>query len=168
MIAPMATEIDNYRRMFRDLYGQVDEVLDGMDTEALLFKPFETSPRKGPSGSVGWILAHAVSSTVYLMRQAEYAAGKIAWDGVAGDQGADEFNAANHDTAVMQARAKRTLATVNAILDGLTPADLDAERPHPRRPERQLATRWCITHAIDHLSQHIGHAQLTRQISALV
>ena len=168
MIAPMATEIDNYRRMFRDLYGQVDEVLDGMDTEALLFKPFETSPWKGPSGSVGWILAHAVSSTVYLMRQAEYAAAKIPWDGVAGDQGADEFNAANHDTAVMQARAKRTLAMVNAILDGLTPVDLDAERPHPRRPERQLATRWCITHAIDHLSQHIGHAQLTRQISALV
>ena len=60
MIAPMATEIDNYRRMFRDLYGQVDEVLDGMDTEALLFKPFETSPWKGPSGSVGWILPRGV------------------------------------------------------------------------------------------------------------
>lgn len=168
MIYPMATEIDNYRRLFRDLYGQVDEVLDGMDTEALLFKPFETSPWKGPSGSVGWIIAHAVSSTVYLMRMAEYAAGKIAWEGVAGDQGADEFNAANHDTPVMQARAKRTLATVNAILDGFTPADLDAERQHPRRPERTITARHNIVHAIDHLSQHIGHAQLTRQISALV
>ncbi|MEO6063431.1 MAG: hypothetical protein ABIQ99_15980, partial [Thermoflexales bacterium] len=120
----MATEIDNYRRMFRDLYAQVDEVLDGMDTESLLFKPFETSPWKGPSSSVGWIIAHAVSSTVYLMRQAEFAAGKIGWEGVAGDQGADEFNASNHDPAVMQARAKRTLATVNVILDGFSPAGL--------------------------------------------
>jgi len=163
----MATEIDTYRRMFRELYGQVDEVLDGMDTEALLFKPFETSPWKGPSGSVGWLIAHAVSSTVFLMRMGEFAAGKIGWESVAGDQGSDEFNAANHDPAVMQARAKRTLSTVTSILDGLTAADLEAERQHPRRPERMLTTRWCITHAIDHLSQHIGHAQLTRQISAL-
>jgi len=168
MMYGMATEIDNYRRMFRDLYGQVDEVLDGMASEALLFKPFETSPWKGPSGSVGWTIAHAVSSTVFLMRMAEFTAGRIGWEDVAGDQGADEFNASNHDTAVMRARAKRTLATVNTILDGFSPADLEAERTHPRRPERQLTTRWCITHAIDHLSQHIGHAQLTRQISALV
>ncbi len=168
MIDDMATEIDTYRRLFRELYAQVDEVLDGMDTEALLFKPFETSPWKGPSGSVGWIVAHAVSSTVYLMRMAEFAAGKVGWEGVAGDQGADEFNAANQDTAVMRARAKRTLATVNAILDGLTAADLEAERQHPRRPERTITARHSVVHAIDHLSQHIGHAQLTRQISALV
>ena len=168
MMSGMATEIDTYRRLFRDLYGQVDEILDGIDAEALLFKPFETSPWKGPSGSVGWIIAHAVSSTVFLMRMAEFTAAKVPWEGVAGDQGADEFNSANHDPANMQVRAKRTLATVNAILDGLTPADLDAERQHPRRADRTLTTRWCITHAIDHLSQHIGHAQLTRQISALV
>lgn len=163
----MATEIDNYRRMFRDLYGQLDEVLDGMDTGTLLFKPFETSPWKGPSGSVGWITAHAVSSTVFLMRMAQFTAGAIGWEGVSGDQGADEFTAANHDPANLRARATETLATVNVILDSLTATDLEAERQHPRRPERQLTTRWCVVHAIDHLSQHIGHAQLTRQLSAL-
>ena len=167
MISRMATEIDNYRRNFGHVYGQLDEVLDGISPKALLFQPFVSSPWMGPSGSTGWLLAHAMSSAVFLMRQAEYAAGKIGWDDIAGDQGAEEFSPANHDPANMRARSKATLATVNAILNGLTAADLDAERPHPRRPERTLTTRWCITNAIDHLSQHVGHAQLTRQLASL-
>lgn len=164
----MATELDTYRRMFRTLFAQVDEILDGIPPEALLFKPFETSPWKGPSASVGWIVAHAVSSTVYLMRQAQYVAGQIGWDGVAGDQGADEFTAANHEPANMRARTKVALETTLAILDGLKAAELDAERPNPNRPDRVMTARWCVTHAFDHLSQHIGHAQLTRQLAALV
>jgi hypothetical protein len=36
-----------------------------------------------------------------------------------------------------------------------------------RRPELVFTARFDIQHAIEHMSQHIGHAQLTRQLWAL-
>ena len=163
----MATELQTYHRVLDELYAQMDEVLDGLEPEALLWKPFENSPWKGPSGQLGWVIAHGLSSTIYLLRLAEYCAGRREYSAVDGDQGRDEFTPANHDPANLRERARRTREMAHAILDGFTPADLDAERPHPKRPERVFTARHSIVHAIDHLSQHIGHAQLTRQLWAL-
>jgi len=162
-----STEIATYRRLFNEKYGEVDELLTDLPAEALLWKPFETSPWKGPSNALGFILAHALSSTIYLLRVAEYTQGRIAWEQVDGDEGSDEFGPANYDPAYMRARAVRTHAFVNQFLDSLAAADLDGSRPHPRRPDRTLTVRYNIQHAIEHLSQHIGHAQLTRQLYTL-
>jgi hypothetical protein len=39
-------------------------------------------------------------------------------------------------------------------------------RQHPKRP-RELTARYDIQHAIEHMSQHIGHGQITRQLWAI-
>ncbi len=163
----MATELDTYRRVLDELCAQMDEVLDGLEPEALLWRPFESSPWKGPSGQLGWVIAHGLSSTVYLLRLAEYCAGRREFSAVDGDRGRDEFTPADHDPAALRERARRIRELAHDLLNGFTPAELDAERAHPKRPERVFTTRHCIVHAIDHLSQHIGHAQLTRQLWAL-
>lgn len=164
---PPTSEIATYRRLFDEKYRELEEVLDGLPAEALLWKPFDRSPWKDKASELGLIVAHTVSSTVYLLKQAEWVMGRIPWEEVDGDEGAQEFGPANHEPDYLLARSRRTQAYVHSFLDSLTPADLDASRPHPRRAERLLTARYNIQHAIEHMSQHIGHAQLTRQLWAL-
>lgn len=160
------SEIATYRKLFDNQYDDLEQLLADLPSEALLWKPFEQSPWQGPSNSLGKIVAHAVSSTVYLLRRAEYTMGRCEWNEVDGDEGREEFGPANHNIAYLTARVKRTQEYVHQFLASVTPADLDAYRAHPKRPLTFIARRE-IVHAIDHLSQHIGHGQLTRQLWAI-
>jgi hypothetical protein len=78
-----------------------------------------------------------------------------------------EFGPANHNQAYLAARARRTQAYVHALLATVTADDLDQSRPHPQRAGHIVAARYDILHALEHMSQHIGHAQLTRQLWAI-
>jgi hypothetical protein len=162
-----ASELAVYRRLFDEKYEQMVELLDGLPPEALIWKPFEHSPWQGPSNSLGFIVAHAVSSTVYLLRQVEYCLGRITWEDVDGDEGSEEFGPANHDLSYLQARVQRTQTYVRNLLTSLSPGDLEASRNHPQRADHLLSVRYAIGEAIEHMSQHIGHGQLTRQLWAL-
>jgi hypothetical protein len=161
------SELATYRRLIGEKYAEIDQLLADLPAAALLWRPFETSPWRGPCSSLGLIIAHAISSTVYLVRQAEYAAGKREWGAVDGDEGSDEFGPANHDPAYLQARSRYTYQLIDQMLADFTPEELNRSRPHPKRSDRVLTARYPIQHAIEHLSQHIGHAQLTRQLWAL-
>lgn len=162
-----ATEVAVYRRLFDEKFNEIAQLLDDLPAAALLWKPFASSPWQGPAGSLGWLTAHALSSTFYLLRRAEWTLGRREWSTVDGDEGAQEFGPANHDPAYLRARAARTQAFVHSYLDSLAAADLDATRPHPLRPGQTLFVRYDTVHALDHLSQHLGHAQLTRQLWAI-
>ena len=161
------SEIATYRRLFDEKYAEVEQLLADLPPAAMTWKPFETSPWQGAAGSLGWLVAHAVSSTVYLLKRAEWTMGRIDWGDVQGDQGKEEFTAANQDPANMLARAAATRVYVQQLLVSLTTMDLEASRPHARRPELVFTARYDIQHAVEHMSQHIGHAQLTRQLWAL-
>lgn len=161
------SEIGVYRRLFENMMGDIELLLDGAPAAALLWKPFAHSPWRGPAGSLGWLIAHSISSTYYLLRRAEWTMGRIEWSAVDGDEGSDEFGPANHDPAYLRGRAQRMLQYTHRFLDTLTPHDLEASRPHPREPERLLTVRYDIQHAFEHMSRHIGHAELTRQLWAL-
>jgi hypothetical protein len=160
------SEITIYRRLYDEKFGEIAQLLDDLPPAALLWKPFDSSPWLGPAGSLGWLLAHALSSTVYLLRRAEWTLGRSEWDTVNGDEGAQEFGPANHDPAYLLARSQRVQAFVHAYLDSLTVADLDASRAHPKRSGVIVSVRYDTVHALEHMSQHIGHAQLTRQLWA--
>ena len=161
------SEIGTYRRLFADKFAEVEQLLADLPPAALTWKPFESSPWQGAAGSLGWLTAHAISSTVYLLKRAEWTMGRIEWNEVQGDQGKEEFTTANHDPANMRARAGAAQSYVQQMLDSLTYAELDASRPHVKRPELVFTARFDIQHASEHMSQHIGHAQLTRQLWAL-
>lgn len=161
------SETGVYRRLFENMVGDIELLLDGAPAAALLWKPFAHSPWRGPAGSLGWLIAHSISSTYYLLRRAEWTMGRIEWSAVDGDEGSDEFGPANHDPAYLRARARRMLQYTHRFLDTLTPHDLEASRPHPKEPERLLTVRYDIQHAFEHMSRHIGHAELTRQLWAL-
>lgn len=161
------SEITTYRQLFAERYDELKQLLADLPAAALLWKPFEQSPWQGPCSPLGLIVAHTISSTVYLLRRAEYAMGKCEWAAVDGDEGSEEFGPANHDPAYLLARIERTQTYVNQFLDGLAAGDLDQSRAHPKRANRLFSARYDVVHAIDHMSQHIGHGQLTRQLWAL-
>lgn len=161
------TEIAVYRRLFDEKYEEIDRLLADLPPAALTWKPFEGDSWNGPAGALGWLVAHAISSTVYLLRRAEWTIGRLDWSQVDGDEGSQEFGPANHDPTYLRARARRTQAYVQRLLDSLAEADLASQQPHPAQPDRQLTVRYDIQHAMEHLSQHIGHAQLTRQLWTL-
>lgn len=154
------------RRLFDRLFQDIDALLTDLPDEALLWKPFENSPWQGPSNSLGKIIAHAISSTVYLLRRADYSMGRCEWNAVDGDEGSEEFGPANYKIDYLRARVKRTQEFVHNFLDNVTSKELGASRPHPKRPITFVA-RQELFHALDHLSQHIGHGQLTRQLWAI-
>ncbi|MBI3960130.1 MAG: DinB family protein [Chloroflexi bacterium] len=160
------SEIATYRRLFDNKYREIEELLADLPAAALTWKPFEASPWKGPSGSLGWLIAHNISSTVYLLRQAEWVMGRIVWGDINGDEGDEEFGPANLDPAYLVARVERTQEWVHIFLDSLRPEDLEHGKPHPVN-QRPITVRYDIQHAIEHMSQHNGHAQLTRQLWAL-
>lgn len=161
------SEIATYLRLLDEKFAEVAELLADLPADALLWKPFETSPWKGAAGQLGWIIGHSISSTVYLLKRAEWVMERIDWKQVAGDEGSEEFSAANHDPAYMRARAQRSQRYVHEMLESLESSDLDRSRPHARRAEVVFTVRYEIQHAIEHMSQHIGHAQMTRQLWAL-
>jgi hypothetical protein len=164
---PAPSELATYRQLFENMTGDIELLLDDLPADALLWKPFEHSPWRGPSGSLGWLIAHAISSTYYLLRRAEWTMGRIEWRAVDGDEGSEEFGPANHNPAYLRARARRMLEYTWLLLDSLAPHDLAASRPHPHETERVLTARYDIQHAFEHMSRHIGHAELTRQLWAL-
>lgn len=160
-------EIETWRRIFGERFAELDQVLADLPAPALLYRPFETSPWQGPAAVLGWLVAHAVSSAVYLLRRAEWTLGRIEWSEVDGDEGHEEFGPANHDPAYLRARVRRAHDFVDRFLGSLTQADLAGSCPHLRRPEVVFTVRYDVQHAFEHMSQHIGHAQLTRQLWAL-
>jgi hypothetical protein len=158
------TEIETYRHLYDNKYEEIEALLANLPAAALTWKPFEGESWNGPAGALGWLVAHALSSTVYLLRRAEWTVGRIEWSEVDGDEGSQEFGPANHEPAYLRTRAKHTQEYVHHLLDSLSETDLAGRRSHPNQPERQLTVRYDIQHALEHLSQHIGHAQLTRQL----
>lgn len=165
-LSTVSAEVAVYHRLFSDKYRELYELVLGLPDEALLWKPFEESPWQGPCKTLGEVVAHAISSTVYLLRRAEYAMGRCEWQEVDGDEGPQEFGPANHEVAYLQARIRRTQNYATQFLLSLQPGDLDAVRIHPERP-RELSARFDMIHALDHLAQHLGHGQITRQLWAI-
>jgi hypothetical protein len=50
-----------------------------------------------------------------------------------------------------------------AVLSGLTPDSLTEMRYAPlQKSERSVG--WVLNHMLAHISEHVGHAQLTRQL----
>ena len=84
---PPTSELGTYRRLFDEKYAELSELLTDLPADALLWRPFAVSPWKGEAGTLGWLIAHGMSSTVYLLKRAEWTMGRIEWEAVDGDQG---------------------------------------------------------------------------------
>jgi hypothetical protein len=143
-----SAEIESFRsRLVREL-DRIVKVLDGLDEEAVNWKP------AAPSANTLLVLAtHALGAAEdHVVRQ------------VAGrpiTRSRDAEFAAKGSAAGLSVRAAEAKQRIEDALNGLDPASLGDERETPfgKRIVRDL-----LVHAVAHASEHAGQAELTRDL----
>ncbi len=140
----------------KDNAAELRTVVQGLPPEALNWQPApETS-------SLAVLVAHAVSATVRLVDSA--LTGTFDRPRYLADERIPAFATHATDAAGLAAMVDR----LDALLARLAAAGSDAalagpvtyigDAPAPR------TRAWNLIHAVEHLREHIGHAQLTRQV----
>ncbi len=151
----MTKEIEGYLALLEDLRGQVKKGLEGLDREALDWRPL---PEKGDlsTNSLGAIATHLAGSETYWMKEV------IAGQPIHRDREA-EFTAKGTGVTELQAKLDEAARATKEALTSLPPSQLDEER---KFRDRKVTVRWGILHVIEHTATHLGHIQLTRQLWA--
>ncbi len=134
-----------YRYHFRRLIGWYVEALDAAPPAAYGWKP--PAPDANPLAT---LLSHVAAS-------AEWWVLSCVGDGPLERDRDAEF-AATTDWPAMRARLQRWLAAAEALLDGMSEADLAALSRHPAGDRMN---RRCFAHTVEHLGLHLGHVEIT-------
>lgn len=122
--------------------------VEGLPAEALDWSP-------GPQmNSITVLATHATAATRYLIG-----------DVIAGEDSGRvrdaEFRAARVDAVALIQRLEETAAYAKGVVNRLTADDFGKARHSPQH-KREFTVAWCMMRALDHLAEHMGHAQLTR------
>ncbi len=131
---------------FSKVDRQMRELLQGLDADALNWTP-------GPETNSLWVLAtHMVAAQRWYLAKAvgrEFTRDRAA-----------EFASSGADTARLIADLDTAEAETRSALEQLTAADLSREV--------EIRGPWTVGRILfdlaEHLSEHMGHAQLTRQL----
>jgi hypothetical protein len=146
------------REMLDECCADMRIAVNGLDPAILEKQPAEDA------SSLAVLVRHADTSTRYLLGLA--AAGRGDRDRYRGEVRPASFeNVASTDEALigiidaLEEDARRLIASV--------PLDLLGEHVVFESSSEQGPTRaWALLHAIEHFREHVGHAQLTRQVLA--
>ena len=129
----------------------------GLDVEALNWTPAPDT------SSIAVLVAHAVSATRVLVDSA-----------LTGRMHRERYMTEDRPAAFATRDVEE--ATLHSLLDGLeqtisrlaaeAPSDgyagnVEFERGYEGGPRSRI---WSLIHAVEHLREHVGHAQLTRQL----
>jgi hypothetical protein len=135
---------------------ELRKAIDGLDAEAL-----NTSPAGPDANALAVIAVHALAST-------------HSWLALATDSPLPprdrprEFETRVEDAAGFLASVDRTAEACRALLaraDSIDPARTGtAPWRSGAAAEEPVTAAWALLHALDHLREHVGHAQLTRQL----
>lgn len=120
-----------------------------------------------PDAALDWTPTPAMNSLAVL---ATHSAGATRyWIGdVVGDDRSDrirasEFAAAGTSAEALSAQLAAMLAHSRQVLAVLTPADW-LRVCQPPSHDRRVTVGWALLHALEHLAEHVGHAQITREL----
>jgi uncharacterized damage-inducible protein DinB len=146
----MLSEIHVYLERLRDLRAQVLRTLDGLDADALNWQPLPNE-----TNSLFVLATHCIGSERGWF-------GSVLGGAPPTRDRAAEFRARGEDLAALRAAYAESARFTWEILAPLTAGDLDATRQHDHYG--MVTVRWIILHVIEHYSEHLGQAQLTRQL----
>jgi uncharacterized damage-inducible protein DinB len=149
----MLAEIHAYLTDLGELREQVKSLLEGLDQEALDWRPIEGEGELA-TNSLTAMVVHLVGSETYWMK--EIIGGKK----IVRDRDA-EFVTKGLSVSELQTTIVAAAKMTVEILSPLTEKPLEEVR---KWRDRSVSVRWCILHVIEHYAQHLGHMQLTRQL----
>jgi hypothetical protein len=135
---------------FAELHADLAKAVDGLPVEALDWTP-------GPEmNSICVLVVHLTGAEHYWLCD-------VAWGEPSGRVRAEEFGV--HGLTAEELKTRITAADVctRKALAKFSLGDLDAERKSSRN-NKAFRVGWCLMHALEHSSLHLGHVQLTRQL----
>ncbi|MFN2220950.1 MAG: DinB family protein [Candidatus Promineifilaceae bacterium] len=142
---------------FKDFYDRLSELhhelagtVEGLPAEALDWQP-------GPeTNSLAVLLTHTAGSERYWI-------GEVVGEEPAGRERAEEFETLGRSAEELQDLLNLALAHSRQTLSRLSLDNL-AEARLISLQGRSCTVAWALLHALEHTAQHMGHAQLTRQM----
>jgi hypothetical protein len=149
-----SSEIESFRVRFAYEFDRLLKTIADLDDEAVNWKP----PAPG-ANSLLVLVTHAVASAE------EHVVGHAAGKTVVRNRDA-EF-AATGASGHLAARAAEVRSRIDEALAGLE-GRLDEDRDPPFRswPGSRTTVRDRLIHSVSHTAEHVGHAQLTRDLIA--
>ncbi len=149
----MVQEIHTYLTDLQELRDQVKSLLEGLPQQALDWRPIEGEAELA-TNSLGAIVVHLAGSETFWMKEI------IGGRKIDRDRDA-EFVTKGLSVSELQAKIGAAAKLTGETLSALTEKQLEEDR---KWKDRSVTVRWCILHVIEHIAQHLGHMQLTRQL----
>jgi hypothetical protein len=128
----------------------------GLDERALAWQP------AADASSLSQLVRHGVSATRYLLTGA--ATGTADRTRYLAEERTPSFSDAPASAANLTALLAGLEAEIPTLLAGLPVARLSEPVTVHGDDGEPPARAWMLLHACDHLREHVGHAQLTRQL----
>ena len=137
-----------YLERLESLFSGFDAAIEGLPVAALNWSP-------GPEmNSIAVLATHAAGATRYLI-------GDLVGREPSARVREDEFRATAVDGATLRQSLADVAAHSKSVVARLTVNDLEKSYFSPQR-QREFTVAWSLLHALDHLAEHMAHAQLTR------
>jgi hypothetical protein len=149
----MLKEVQAYLTKLGDLRNQAKTLLEGLPPEALDWQPIRGEGELA-TNSLAVIAVHLAGSQTYWMKEI------IGRTPIQRDREA-EFATKGVSPAELKARLDTAGKIAEEILSPLTESQLEEGRKFRDKP---ITVRGGVLQVIDHVAQHIGHMQLTRQL----
>lgn len=140
----------DYEELFLEAFKSLHTTLDALPEEAL-----DWSPGEGMN-STAVLITHVAGS-------ARYWVGDMAKGDSSDRVRQTEFEAGGVTTAVLKQRLDDCQAYIQGALATFELADLEKERSAPGR-DRTFSVGWCLLHALEHTTEHVGHLQMLGQL----
>ena len=144
-------EVEGYIKTLRELRAGFQEVALSFPPEALNWRP--PLPE---TNSIYVLAVHVLGAEAWWIHEL------IGGQSTRRNRPA-EFVAEGGDLGWLPERMREVAERSEAVLAGLTDADLRSTR---QRHDETVTVQWGILHIIDHYSRHLGHLELTRQLWA--
>jgi uncharacterized protein DUF664 len=145
----MPAFLDAYLDRLTNVHTEMNATLRDLPLAALDWWP-------GPDiNSLAVLAAHAAGSERYWI-------GDVAGNDPSHRDRSAEFKTAGVNANELIARLDATLTHSQNVLSRLTLPDLE-RMTDARHDERTVTVGWALLHALEHISIHLGHMQITRQ-----
>ncbi|MBI4785643.1 MAG: DUF664 domain-containing protein [Chloroflexi bacterium] len=145
----MLPEVQLYLERLQDRRAEMLKALDGLDADALDWKPLSAD-----ANSVTVLAVHSLGAERRWLHEV------VGGTKIQRDRDA-EFRTRAADVGALKAMYAAAALESEQILTQLSAEDMDATR---KLPKDSCTVRWAILHVLEHYSEHLAQMWLTRQL----
>ncbi len=140
----------------RDSYGMLRAAVEDLPPGALDWKPAASA------NSLAVLTMHSISATRFWVRVG--AGDMVSLAAYRADERGPAFEAGGLGAEELTAEIDRAVEELEEILGRGDASTLETMREWPEDPGMNKTGMTCLVHALGHLREHVGQAQLTRDL----